>query len=70
MTVMVTLTGSLSSPGGGGWPVAGETPRGDWALGEEALGEDMTGSGGKPNHNYKHSMNPMVSIQEYISHSF
>ena len=64
MTVMVTLTGSLSSPGGeGGWPVTGETPRGDWALGEEALGDAVTASGGTPNHKYKDDMKQMVDIQ-------
>ncbi len=45
LTVMVTLTGSLSSPGGGAWPVVGVALRGEMVRGEDARGKAMVGPG-------------------------
>lgn len=45
LTVMVTLTGSLSSPGGGAWLVVGVAVRGEIVIGEDARGKAMVGPG-------------------------
>ena len=41
--VMVTLTGSSSSPGGGAWLVVGVALRGEMVRGEDARGKAMVG---------------------------
>lgn len=46
LTVMVTLTGSFSSPGVGTWPVVGVALWGEMVRGEDALGIAMVGPGG------------------------
>lgn len=45
LTVMVTLTGSLSSPEGGAWLVVGVAVRGEMVRGEDARGRAMVGPG-------------------------
>ena len=45
LTVMVTLTGSLSSPGGGAWLVVGVALRGEVVRGEDARGRAKVGPG-------------------------
>ena len=45
LTVMVTLTGSLLSPGGGAWLVAGVALAGEVVRGEAARGKAMVGPG-------------------------
>lgn len=45
LTVMVTLTGSLSSPGAGAWPVVGVALMGEMVRGEDARGNAMVGPG-------------------------
>ncbi len=45
LTVMVTLTGSLSSPEGGAWLVVGVALMGDVVRGEDARGKAMVGPG-------------------------
>lgn len=48
LTVMVTLTGSLSSPGGGAWLVVGVALRGEVVRGEDARGRAKVGPGRSP----------------------
>ena len=43
LMVMVTLTGSSSSPGGGAWLVVGVALRGEMVRGEDARGKAMVG---------------------------
>lgn len=45
LTVIVTLTGSLSSPGVGAWLAVGVALRGDMVRGEAARGKAMVGPG-------------------------
>lgn len=42
---MVTLTGSLSSPGAGAWPVVGVALMGEMVRGEDARGNAKVGPG-------------------------
>lgn len=45
LTVMVTLTGSLSSPGGGSWPMVAGALRVEVVRGEDARGKARVGPG-------------------------